>query len=235
MMPLDSPAERQGYAPPRARRVPALVGTGLVYALGLIGFFVTVSRVQPIVAPSPLTVISVLPLAAPKAPPQEKEAERPLRKKEPQRQPPAAQAVQRTLVPTAPAAAPVPSPKAHPADPGPAAPETAAPRTTATPAPQPSSNAADSWEGRLLAALHRHRRYPASARMRRQQGVPYIRFVMDREGRVLSARLERSSGFADLDREAVALPKRAQPLPKAPADRPGATLELVVPVEFFLR
>jgi TonB family protein len=69
----------------------------------------------------------------------------------------------------------------------------------------------------------------------RQQGVPYIRFVIDWEGNVLSVRLERSSGVAVLDREAVALPKRAQPLPKPPEDRPGDTIELVAPVEFLLR
>ena len=86
-----------------------------------------------------------------------------------------------------------------------------------------------------MAQLAKYRRYPGTAIARRQQGVPYIRFVMDRQGKVLSSRLERPSGFPDLDREAVALPKRAQPLPKPPDDRPGATLELVVPVEFFLR
>jgi TonB family protein len=81
-----------------------------------------------------------------------------------------------------------------------------------------------------------HLRYPRAAMARRQQGVPYVRFVMDREGHVLSATLERSSGFPDLDREAVALPRRAQPLPKPPANtRPEqATIELVVPVEFFV-
>lgn len=73
------------------------------------------------------------------------------------------------------------------------------------------------------------------AMARHEQGVPWIRFVIDRQGRVLSASLERSSGVPDLDREALALPKRAQPLPKPPEDRPGETLELVVPVEFFIR
>lgn len=71
--------------------------------------------------------------------------------------------------------------------------------------------------------------------VRRQQGVPYIRFVMDRDGHVLSSRLERSSGFDALDRAALELPKQAQPLPKPPEDRLGDKIELVVPVEFFLR
>lgn len=92
------------------------------------------------------------------------------------------------------------------------------------------------WQGLVLARLNKHHRYPRSAMAQQRQGMPYIRFVIDREGRVLSATLERSSGFADLDREAVALPRRAQPIPKPPVDmRPGqATIELAVPVEFFL-
>ena len=90
------------------------------------------------------------------------------------------------------------------------------------------ADALDAPDGAAL-ALERE------ATFRRQQGVPYIRFVMDREGKVLSVRLERSSGYRPLDDEAVALPKRAQPLPKPPEDVKGETVELVVPVEFFMR
>lgn len=46
----------------------------------------------------------------------------------------------------------------------------------------------------------------------RHQGVPYIRIVMDREGGVLSATLERGSGFPELDQEAFARAKRADSL-----------------------
>ncbi|HEY8602737.1 hypothetical protein [Tsuneonella suprasediminis] len=35
--------------------------------------------------------------------------------------------------------------------------------------------------------------------------------MMDREGKVLSVRLERSSGLRGLDNEIIALPKRASP------------------------
>ncbi len=58
---------------------------------------------------------------------------------------------------------------------------------------------------------------------------------MDRAGNVLSARLERSCGYVELDREAVALAKRAEPLPRPPAEIEGQTVELVVPIEFHLR
>ncbi|SER25425.1 energy transducer TonB family protein [Sphingobium sp. YR768] len=102
-------------------------------------------------------------------------------------------------------------------------------------APPPPGNAKPTWEGQVLGALNKVRRYPRDALFRKQQGVPYIRFVMDRDGKVLSVRLERSSGFAALDAEAVSLPKRAQPLPKPPGSVTGDTIELVVPVEFFLR
>jgi protein TonB len=111
----------------------------------------------------------------------------------------------------------------------------ATPPAPPPPAPQPSSNAKPTWEGKVLAQLNKHRRYPRDAHFARKQGVPYIRFVMNREGKVLSSRLERSSGVPSLDNEAVALPKRAQPLPKPPEDMPGDSIELVVPVEFFIR
>ena len=44
-----------------------------------------------------------------------------------------------------------------------------------------------------------------------------------------------SSGWAALDEEARDLIRRAQPLPPVPADYPGETLDLVVPVVFSLR
>ena len=58
---------------------------------------------------------------------------------------------------------------------------------------------------------------------------------MDRDGRVLGSWLERSSGAAALDEETLELIKRAEPLPKPPAEVAGETVQLVVPVEFLLR
>ncbi len=108
----------------------------------------------------------------------------------------------------------------------------AAPAPTAAEAP---SNAAPTWQSLLLGRLEQFKHYPVDAQERNEQGVPYLRFAMDREGRVLAFRIEKSSGFASLDNEALALIQRAQPLPKPPPDVSGERIELVVPIEFFLR
>lgn len=117
---------------------------------------------------------------------------------------------------------------------------TVSPPLTLDPPPQlapppPASVALDSWEGRVLARLIRFRRYPPAAHRSRIEGVPLVRFTLDRRGRVLDSRLERSSGSPVLDREAVSLPQRAQPMPAPPEERLGATISLVVPVEYLLR
>ena len=83
--------------------------------------------------------------------------------------------------------------------------------------------------------LEKHKRYPRRARSRRQQGTALLFFVVDRQGQVLNYRLEQSSGFRLLDEEALAMIQRAQPLPAMPASMQESTLELVVPVEFYLR
>lgn len=117
----------------------------------------------------------------------------------------------------------------------PPAPETTAPPSRPAPPAASASAAAQTWQGRLLAHLERRKRYPAEARARRLQGVAHVCFTMDRQGRVLSATLERSSGHAALDREALALLQRAQPLPAPPDETPGERITLTVPVEFFTR
>ncbi len=93
---------------------------------------------------------------------------------------------------------------------------------------------AANWQGLLLARLEQFKRYPEEARSRGQQGVSCLRFTMDRDGHVLSARIEKSSGFDLLDKEALALIQRAQPLPKPPPEIQGERLELAVPIQFFL-
>ncbi|MFC4313773.1 TonB family protein [Steroidobacter flavus] len=98
-----------------------------------------------------------------------------------------------------------------------------------------AQNAERTWESTLLAHLERNKRYPGQAQRRRQEDVIYVRFAMDRVGKVLEFAIERSRGYALLDQEVTALIERSSPLPPPPAEVQGERLELVVPVEFFLR
>jgi periplasmic protein TonB len=127
-------------------------------------------------------------------------------------------------------------PKPRPA----AAPPPAATQTTAaTEAPAAASSAPSetvrSWQSTLLAHLERHKRYPRLAQARREQGVAYVRFAMDRQGRVLFARLERGCGYEALDQETVEMVMRAQPLPPPPPGDARSVIELVAPVRYALR
>lgn len=129
----------------------------------------------------------------------------------------------------------IPEPAVEIVDPGPTVPETTAPRSIAAPpGQQASSDAKATWEALLLAHLEKYRRYPARAHAARQQGVVYVRFRMNRVGSVLSASVERSSGFATLDRAALDTLSRAEPLPAIQNDMPDQ-VELTLPVEFFVR
>ena len=91
-----------------------------------------------------------------------------------------------------------------------------------------------SYLGELLAQLNRFKQYPPQARAAHIEGVVMLHFVLDRSGRLLSAEISQSSGRPALDREALALIVRAQPLPPMPAEM-GPTLDAVLPINFSLR
>jgi protein TonB len=125
-------------------------------------------------------------------------------------------------------------------------PKTAAPQAApqeaaraAAPSPgasvDPPSNTLPTWKGILLKHLERHKRYPHEAQRSRHEGITYVRFTMSRDGRVLAARVERGAGIASLDQEGLDLLQRAQPLPPLPHDQPGESLELIVPIQFFMK
>ncbi|MBW3507508.1 TonB family protein [Janthinobacterium sp. NKUCC06_STL] len=110
---------------------------------------------------------------------------------------------------------------------------TAPPSPALPPAPQELRSGVSSWEGKVLARMERFRRYPTASRAKQEQGVVYLRCRIDRDGQVLAAAIERSSGSAALDQAALDTLQRAAPLPRIPKERPDP-LELSIPVEFSI-
>ncbi|WP_336970588.1 energy transducer TonB [Sphingobium aromaticiconvertens] len=91
-----------------------------------------------------------------------------------------------------------------------------------------------SYAARVRSWLYAHKLYPRRARMRREEGVVRVRFVIDRAGLLLEGNVIASSGRTSLDEEAAAMMQRASPFPKAPRDIGGERIEFTAPIEFIL-
>lgn len=160
---LPLPVERHPYAPPPEHKIFGFLGTCLVFAVAFAGLLLTFEHHFNPPPPSAPLVVSLLPLASPpETPPKPKEAPKPVEKHQRQPTPQKVVPVERPIIPVPTIAPPPPAPAVKPVDPTPPQPETAAPKTApAPPAPQVSSNAPDTWEGRVLARLQK---YPALSR-----------------------------------------------------------------------
>lgn len=87
-----------------------------------------------------------------------------------------------------------------------------------------------SWQKELLAHFDKYKRYPPE---RSAQGAEVVvSFVLDRMGHVLSSRIETGSGDAAFDGAALAMLKRADPVPPPPALVADDGLTFTLPVIF---
>jgi protein TonB len=98
-----------------------------------------------------------------------------------------------------------------------------------------NSEAVVTWRTQVLALVEKNKRYPETARSRREQGTAQVSFTLDRKGMVVSARVTQSSGSGALDEEALALLKRAQPFPAPPATFPGELVVVRQPIRFTVK
>jgi periplasmic protein TonB len=102
-------------------------------------------------------------------------------------------------------------------------PETAKPPASAA---APSGRPSD-WERQVWGILNRNKQYPSSARLKREHGITFLVFTINRQGRGTSAHIARSSGSASLDEETLALVHRVS-LPPPPAGMTNLTFRILV-------
>jgi protein TonB len=92
----------------------------------------------------------------------------------------------------------------------------------------------DEYLERVRRWLAKHKKYPAEARKRKQEGSVVVEFVLARDGAVLDAQIERSSGFPLIDEAALDMLQRASPVPPVPPAYRGERLRIAIPVRFSL-
>lgn len=126
------------------------------------------------------------------------------------------------------------------------APQPADNQTAAAPAPSPLRNPADVIIGpsgpsqndyftQLARKLASFRYYPQSARDRHQEGRVVVRVVIARNGQLLDARVERSSGVPAIDEAELDTVRRAAPYPPLPFNMAGERVTFLIPVNYELR
>lgn len=179
-------------------------------------FLITLSRPD-----NPPVEAAAIEMVAPPAPPHvDPPPPKPVAVKE---TPKPRQVVQRAI--------PKPVPRIDPPSPQAIAVQTVPLTPQEPPPPPPSQATSPSYLGELYAHLAANKHYPRAAQLAHVQGTALLHFAMNHQGRVLTYRLDRGSGHADLDTEVLAMIQRAQPLPLPPADSPDPW-ELTIPVQF---
>lgn len=111
------------------------------------------------------------------------------------------------------------------------------PQPTAAPVQKPagggqrqtvSAGTASRFQQQLLTHIERYQRDPGAS------GTVLVLFAMRRDGTLVRLDVKSSSGRAMLDQEAVETIRRAQPLPRIPADMPDL-ITVLLPVAFDAR
>lgn len=91
------------------------------------------------------------------------------------------------------------------------------------------------WHNSLVAHINRYKHYPVAARAHGMEGVVNVEFTLDRSGQIVSSHITRSSGSPVLDEEAMAMLRRAAPLPAPPAQTPAEGFRLALPIQFRMK
>ncbi|MEI9923184.1 MAG: energy transducer TonB [Bradyrhizobium sp.] len=112
------------------------------------------------------------------------------------------------------------------------------PEKKSDPSPPPigqlqADRTATIFQRALLSHIARYRRYPDDARRDGIQGIATVLFAMRRDGTVAEVWVRSSSGNNSLDAAALDTIRRAEPLPRIPAELPDR-LNVLIPVAFNL-
>jgi protein TonB len=86
----------------------------------------------------------------------------------------------------------------------------------------------------VMRQLQRHKTYPRPLKKAKVEGTVLVEFTIDRHGRLVASTVKRGSGHPDLDRAALDMLARADPLPGIPDFMQRNELALAIPVEYSL-
>ena len=93
----------------------------------------------------------------------------------------------------------------------------------------------ESYSTTVTKAISKQKRYPRIAQMRGWQGEIIAILEIGGQGNLINSKIEKTSGFKILDKEVIAMIKRATPLPAPPMELKSKILKINVPISFKLQ
>lgn len=97
-----------------------------------------------------------------------------------------------------------------------------------------NGNALRGYFSDVAALIDANKDYPGEVKKEKQEGVVVVAFSINRQGKILSSSIRKSSGYALLDKAALATLQRASPFPPMPKSIKQDTLKIAVPIDYTL-
>lgn len=92
------------------------------------------------------------------------------------------------------------------------------------------------YEQTISLWIQKFKLYPEGARAQGMQGSTVVRIRIDRRGNIRYSSLEGNTGYDELDRAALDMVRRANPVPAVPDEYPeGEMFEFLIPVKFQIQ
>lgn len=93
----------------------------------------------------------------------------------------------------------------------------------------------NAYARQISAHFKRFKKYPPMAQRLKLTGTAWVRIELQRDGTILDAQIDASSGHDILDKAALQAARSAQPLPPFPPQIAAKTRKIRIPYQFSLR
>jgi protein TonB len=95
-----------------------------------------------------------------------------------------------------------------------------------------AANPIHDWQAAVLQRVQSFERWPEGVPASVTRAAPIVTLAIDRRGKILAAKVIKSSGYDAIDREASSMFTRVATLPPPPPEIPGETITFQLTIEF---